>query len=170
MVTGVLTGGLPLQMPGGTGEEGGVVDRARDVELPGQLQRLPALERLRPGEVLGALGEHGGEPMQGVGPLTGSEGRPAREGLASRVDGGVHILDARQVVGEDLFPTRGIHDRVRATGGPLGEAPSDELRAFGEPLLGREPVRGGTARLVHVALLRRHPAASAGGWRSSSSI
>lgn len=162
MIPGVLTGGLPLKMPSGPGEERGVVDGPRNVELPGQLQRLPALERLRPGEVLGALGELGGEPVQGVGPLTGSEGRPARKGRTRRGDGGVHILDARQLVGEDLFPTRGIHDRVRTTGGPLGEAPSDELRAFGEPLLGREPVRGGTARLVHVALLRRHPGFS--GW------
>jgi hypothetical protein len=129
VVAGVLTGRLALQMPGGAREERGVVDGSRDVELAGQLEGLSALERLGPGELLGPLGEHGGEPVQRVGPLPGGGGRPAGERRAGGRDRRVHVGGARQLVRVHLFAGGRVHDRVRTAGGALGEAASDVLRA-----------------------------------------
>lgn len=146
-------------MPGGAREEGGVVDGAGHVELTRQLQRLAALQGLGAGELLGAVREHGGEAVQRVGTLAGGGGGPAGEGLACGGHRRVDVVGAGEFVRVHLVAGRRVDDRVRTTGGALGEAPRDELRAVREAVLRRESFRGGIARVVHVALLRRRPAA-----------
>jgi hypothetical protein len=169
VVPGVLTGGLSLQVPGGAREEGGVVDGARHVELARELERLAALEGLGAGEVLGALGEHTGEPVQGLRAFARGGGGPDRERLPRGGDGRVHVVGAGQFVAVHLPAGGGVDHGLVATRGALGRPAGDELRAVREPVLGGESFRGGGARVVHVALLRRTPRPG-GGWRSSSSI
>jgi hypothetical protein len=165
VVTGVLAGRLALEVPGGAGEERGVVDGARHVELAGQLEGLPALQGLGLGELLGTLGEHGGEAVQRVGAFPVGGARPAGEGRAGGGHGRVHVGGARQLVGVHLFAGGGVDDRVGAAGRALGQTARDVLRSAGEAVLRLEAM----ARIVHVALLRRPPRRN-GGRRSSSSI
>lgn len=115
VVAGVLTGGLPLQVPCGTGEEGRVVNRSRDVELTGELQRLAALEGLGAGEVVRALGEYGGETVQRVGALAGRGPRPARERGARGGHGGVHVVGPGQLVRVDVLAGGRVDDGVGVT-------------------------------------------------------
>ena len=63
VVRRVLTGRSALQGARSPGEEGRVVDRARDVELPGQPDRLAGLPGLGLGQRLGPLVEQDGQPV-----------------------------------------------------------------------------------------------------------
>ncbi len=88
VVAGVLAGRLALQVAGGPGEEGRVVDGAGDVELGGELDRLAGLRGLHPGEVGGRVGEDGGQPGERLGAGTGGGTGPLRQ----RGPGGGHGL------------------------------------------------------------------------------
>ncbi len=112
VVARVLGGRLPLEVPGGAREKGGVVDGSRYVELRGQLDRLAALEGLGVREVLRLLGQDGRQPVQGVRALAGGGAGPAREGPLGGGDGLVDVRGARELVGQDLVAGRRIDHGV----------------------------------------------------------
>ncbi len=112
VVAAVLARGGTLQVARGAGEERRVVDGARYVELPAQLQRLAALERLRLGELLGALAQHGGEGVQRVGALAGRRAGPPGVRVAGGGDGRVHVVGAREFVRVDRPAGGRVDDRV----------------------------------------------------------
>jgi hypothetical protein len=103
VVAGVLPRGQALRVAGGTREEGGVVDGAGDVELAGQFERLAALQGLDTGQLVGAVGEDGGEAVQRLGALARGGAGPPREGGAGGGDGTVDVGGAGEREAVDLL-------------------------------------------------------------------
>ena len=91
VVTGVLGGGLAVEMPCGTGEEGDVVDAAGDVELGGQPHRLAGLGDLLGDEDIGIGLDEFGELGQHGRPVHRRGGRPLPEGGPGGCDGDVDV-------------------------------------------------------------------------------
>lgn len=115
-------------MPGGAREEGGVVDRPRDVELPAELDRLAALQGLGPRELLGALGQYAREAVHRLRALAGSGTCPAREGGAGGGHGGVDVLGTCEVVREHRVAGRGVDHGVLAARSARAQLAVDVLR------------------------------------------
>ena len=94
------------ELPGGAGEEAGVVDRPGDVELGGQPDRLARLLRLEGRDLLAARLELVGEAEEEVGALARGERLARRvrrlrgsDGLVDVVSGGEPIRTGRRCRG-----------------------------------------------------------------------
>ena len=134
-----------------------------------QLDRLAALQGLGAGELLGALGEHGGEAVQGVGALARGGAGPARERRAGGGDGRVHVGGAGQFVA-CTPPRRSPGRRPRGYGRRCpSRTARDELRARRRSAPG--PGTGPGWHCPGCACRSPPPSPRVRGrWRSSSSI
>ena len=136
----VLGGGLALEVAGGAGVEGDVVDRAGHVELAGELDRLAGLRGLDLGVLLGALAHRGREGVQRGGALARGGARPVGVRGLRRGDGEVDVLRAGEVGRRDDRAVRGVDHVVGLARRPGAVAPGDVLVAVirHRPLLQRE--------------------------------